>query len=511
MKRRLVINGMAVALAAPSTAISGVYEVPACGPSVGDVGAWQASSSAPSTLEAVASCPPANLASGLTARDRTGNLNTPQGARAEWIFTAPTGTRVVGIRARRWMATIGDDGWRAYLRDGSGRDLEHCATGPGSATCFVALGGTPRGPEAGPVTFDGLDTDRVALGVRCEIPQGQLGTSCVNGLTASDATYTAQEVVVRVSDPTPPALVAAEGALRSAEGRWVSGTMTLQVSGTDAQSGVARVGVLTGADVAATAPGACTLGRAAPCPPAFTGLVSVDTRTRPDGQTQLRAFSEDAGGERGLSVPWTVGIDNTPPNQGVVTDRAPVRAGEPFALTWGRDAGAPFVRADWQLVPVSGSARTIEGVAVGADLRKIPVTVPVSGPYRIRLTFSDAAGNTGAMIETSLSVERPRLAIASNEARAVVRNGRIIALIGVPRASKARRYIVHVTRPGARARRFHRVVRPGASRLIVPLGPPTRMRQTVTLKWRRIGASASRTMRIRLPARTVPSAPRRTQ
>lgn len=499
MRRGLILVAPVLAIVAPS-AMAGVYEVPACGGPVPDAPTWTGTSSAPGSLEVAAQCPAGGRVGGLIARDRIGVINTPQGARAEWVFTAPAGTRIVGLRAQRWATAVGDDGWHAYLRDGTGRDLDVCAPGPGMAVCDLGLGGAVGSPEPGALAVDGIDTDRVALGVRCDIPPGQFGSFCVNGLSSNDVTYAARDLAVRLSDPTPPQVTGLDGALRSAEGRWVAGTVTVHITGTDAASGVARVGVLAGTEPAGASAAPCVAGRAVPCPGAFTGLTSVDTTRVPDGPTQFRAYADDAGGERTASAPWSVTIDNTPPSTAVAADRAPVRVGEPFALTWQRDQGSPVVRADWRLIPTSAGNRETSGVALGADLRRIPVTVASGGAYRIRVRLTDAAGNRGTETDTALFVSPATGGTtASLTPRVLVRGGRLVAVVRVARAVKPRRYVVVVTRPGHPRRRFVRLVPRGATRLTVPLGPTSRTAGRATITWRQQASRKTTTTRLRLP------------
>lgn len=490
-------TGLLVLVVAAAPGSAGVYEVTACGPDGAGSGAWSGASSPQDVLELTTTCPPTGRVSGLVVRDRSGVATTPNGALGEWTFRAPAGTRIVSIQGRRLATARLDDGWRSYLKAGDGRTLEECAPGPGGAICDLGLGGPPGTPEPGPFVIDGLDTDRVSFGVRCEIPPGQLGISCINGSGNANVVYAARDLVVRLADLVPPSTVTADGALRSAAHWWVSGLQTLQVSAADGQSGVARVGVSAGSRVAATTAAPCNPSQAAPCPAQFTGLVTLDTRTLPDGPADVAAFASDAGGEQTSTSPWSVLIDNTPPAVGVAPAEAAVHAGRPFTVTWPRDGGAPIVRADWRLVPLE-AGRTQAGVAVAAALRSFTVTAPTSGSYQLRTILRDAAGNRGGETTTTFFVRRARTAGTTGAASIAVRSGRLVAVIEVGRSSRTRQYVVNVVRDGT-AKRLFRAVRAKASKLSVPIGRPAAGSRRATLSYRLVASSSTRTIRLALP------------
>lgn len=495
--RLVAATGLLVLAVAATPGSAGVYEVTACGPDGVGSGAWSGASSPQDVLEITTICPPTGRVSGLVVRDRSGAASTPNGAVGEWTFQAPAGTRIVGIQGRRLATARLDDGWRAYLRAGDGRTLEECTPGPGGAICDLGLGGAPGAPEPGPFAIDGLEADRVSFGVRCEIPPGQLGSSCINGSGNANAVYAARDLVVRLADPVPPSTVTADGALRSASQRWVSGVQTLQVAAADGQAGVARVGILAGSRIAATTAAPCNPSQAAPCPAQFTGLVTLDTRTLPDGPTDLAAFASDAGGEQTSTSPWSVLIDNTPPAVGVAPAEATVHAGRPFTVKWPRDGGAPIVRADWRLVPLE-AGRTQAGVAVAAALRSFTVTAPTSGTYQLRTILRDAAGNRGGETTTTLFVRRAQTVGTAGAASITVRSGRLVAVIEVGRSPRARQYVVNVVRDGT-AKRLFRAVRAGTSKLSVPIGPPATGSRRATLTYRLTTSSSRRTIRLALP------------
>lgn len=126
--------------------------------------------------------------------------------------------------------------------------------------------------------------------------------------------------MVLVDDDAPA--VAASGALRDLDGRYIDGrgTYDVTVDASDAGSGIDPVRLERGdgselwsthaaCDVTHLTP---SLG-AALCPPRAQIATRFDTSILPEGNDAVRAGATDVAGNRGASPPWQLLVDRTPP------------------------------------------------------------------------------------------------------------------------------------------------------------------------------------------------------
>ena len=178
IRRALTLAALAT-IGASSSALAGTYNVNACGTSDtvlnGINNTWVASATDPGFLNTGSACPATAPLGGLYSTEILGVFTVPEGARAEWRFTAPTNTTISGMSLSRALEAAQDDDWRAYTRTDTA-DLEVCQTGPGVARRVSGGGFTfPASPTT--VTFSGLSAAWAAIGAFWVDSSGRRNTS----------------------------------------------------------------------------------------------------------------------------------------------------------------------------------------------------------------------------------------------------------------------------------------------------------------------------------------------
>lgn len=269
MKRVLLLVAVLGALVAPSSsATAGTFTVSACGAS-GINRAWTVTT-LPAGMEAAASCSADSTMPGAWVRDILSSANDLPDGRGAWLrFDAIADTTISGITYQRRLWKVALDELHPELRTGSGTVLETCTIASGTDRC--QLGGV----DAPAVSFNGLSTTRLELGVRCEIID--FGTRCPGGGTMHGygAELIDADVVVR-DDAAPSApTVAATGLWSGAP--WYRGSSAVTVSGTDT-TGVRAIRVYAGARLVREQTITCDFTSPRPCPSISSTAVSIDTR-----------------------------------------------------------------------------------------------------------------------------------------------------------------------------------------------------------------------------------------
>ena len=112
---------------------AGTYQVLSCSQAPGGANhSWQPFNSDPTHLSIGQACPPqpgsgeSVKSTGVFATDSLGNSsNAPDGSTAGWRFTAPPGTRIVGLQDDRYLGIYADSGWSPFVM-ADGTVLETC-------------------------------------------------------------------------------------------------------------------------------------------------------------------------------------------------------------------------------------------------------------------------------------------------------------------------------------------------------------------------------------------------
>ncbi|MBA3748164.1 MAG: hypothetical protein H0W96_11840 [Solirubrobacterales bacterium] len=347
----------------------------------------------------------------LFAEDiRTDPMSIPNGSRAGWTFTAPAGTTITAISYYRRLAASGDPDLVAGLYQGNGIALEECdvawPVAPGAnAACSKPNSQTP-------VTFTGLNTNALFVGVGCRIERpvaacGGDGT----GLNAVQADlYSAS---VTLAENSLPTLADIGGGLWG--GGVVSGVVPVTFAATD-PTGIQEQSVRTAGagSTLVSALQSCDFTVAQPCPQQPAASLSVDTTRVSDGTHTFELVATDAAGNTAAvtSPPVVVDNDGPPPPVGLTVTPA---AGSPnaIALTWRNPTGAPalITRAMVQLCHATCPAATNIAAAGAAK-----VTAPGPGLYGVRLWLIDSHGRGGPHNAALASVRvAPAVVVASSE------------------------------------------------------------------------------------------------
>jgi hypothetical protein len=265
---------------------AGTYEILSCAtaPSGGN-NAWAVANSAPGSLSTQATCPPGHDPyDGLRIYDVIGSGGAAAGARAEWRFVAPPGTRIVRWRYHRYLGKDGTNSWHPYARLGSGATLDTCTIPLGSPNCFV---GAPGYGSAGTARDSGaIDTDSLEFGVECLATGGN--TCATGGLTIHRVWAALYASTVTIREDVPPALGAPSGTL--VDGGWQSGVRSVAFAATDGVGVAATRVYVDGALRHATAhpcdytfavpcdevPAASTAASTSACSPSASAVVSSE-------------------------------------------------------------------------------------------------------------------------------------------------------------------------------------------------------------------------------------------
>ena len=163
----------------PCPALAGSYVVTACSPTTSP-GLWAQTNTFPAALTTGNQC--GGPAIGPLDGSHTGALyaedilnspeNIPDGARAGWTFTAPAGTTITAISYYRSLSGYNNWNMPAGLYTADGSALEECRI----PWPFVppATNHCDKPNNQVPVTFTGLTTSSLFLGIKCQLVTGAI-------------------------------------------------------------------------------------------------------------------------------------------------------------------------------------------------------------------------------------------------------------------------------------------------------------------------------------------------
>ena len=321
------IAGCLGVLACP--ALAGSYVVTACSPTTSP-GLWAQTNTFPTALTTGNQCggPAIGPLDGshtgaLYAEDVLGSSeNIPDGSRAGWTFTAPAGTTIRAISYYRSLSAYNDQNISAGLYSADGTALEECRipwpfVPPASIYC-------DKTNNQVPVTFSGLNTSSLFLGIKCELVTG--GIACITGGTIHAAKADLYSARVTLSENVAPTLTNVAGPAWG--GGTVTGTVPVTFAASDA-SGIRQqlVRSETGQTVtSATNP--CDFTLAQPCPQQPSGSLNIDTRRVADGAHTFSLVAVDAAGNAQITTSPVVQVRNAhasppppPPAPGSTTNK----------------------------------------------------------------------------------------------------------------------------------------------------------------------------------------------
>lgn len=408
----LVAAATAVCLGAPcAPALAGSYYVNACSPSTSS-GLWAALNTFPTSFTTGNNCGgPAGSEMGPLDGSNQGALyaedillsptNMPNGTRAGWVFTAPSGTTITAIRYYRSLAAYNDPNLSSGLVQADGAVLEECRI----ETAFGTSNTCSKPGNQAAVEFTGLNTSSLFFGVICRVIFA--GGGCISGGTIHAVRASMYSARVTLSENSPPTLGGLSGPLWS--GGVVSGVVAVTFSASDA-TGIKQQYVRADpGGVIAGATQTCDSMLAQPCPQLPAGSVSVNTRRVGDGPHTFTLVVVDAAGNEQTAT--------SPPI--VVRNQAP--------------AVPPPAIAPPPPPPSSTAPRTrIRAVITGRWLR---VSGSIARSGRVRVSWrSKRAGRTLAHGSRVVTIRRHQVAarfLLSRRARrgttrVAVRSGRLI-------------------------------------------------------------------------------------
>jgi hypothetical protein len=285
----------------------------------------------------------------------------------------------------------------AGLVKGDGTVLEQC-------TIEIPLGSPidcSKPNNQAPVTFAGLNTTGLFLGVMCRwvLPDGACGAGGTIH-AARAAMYSAQ---VTLSESSTPSVGDVGGAL------WTGGTIAdsapVTFTATD-PSGIREQSVRsdTGATLVSV-PLGCDYTLAQPCPQQPHGSLSVDTHRVSDGPHTFSLVVTDAAGNNQVLTSPTVVVDNDgPAAPAAFTATAKGGGSDVIALAWRNPPNppAPITGARVQLCQSECPPAVMVGSTGAAQ-----ITAPGPGLYSVRLWLLDAQGRGGPQNAALASVTVP--------------------------------------------------------------------------------------------------------
>jgi hypothetical protein len=312
----LVAASSAVCLALLACpALAGSYTINACSPSTSP-GLWAPVNTFPTSYTTANNCGgPSGSEIGpldgsnhgaLYAEDTLLTPDMPDGSRAGWTFTAPTGTTITTISYYRSLAAYGQRNFSAGLVQADGVVLEECRIQTPLGSSIVCS----KPNDQGPVTFTGLNTSSLFFGVICRVifPDGG---GCVAGGTIHAGSVSVYSARVTLSESSTPGLGGLSGALW--EGGVVSGVVPVKFSASD-PTGIRQAYVRADAGgVIAGATQTCDSMLAQPCPQLPDGSLSVDTRRAGDGPRTFTVVVVDAAGNQQSATSAPIVVRNQAP------------------------------------------------------------------------------------------------------------------------------------------------------------------------------------------------------
>jgi hypothetical protein len=310
-----------LSLAWASSAQAGTYDVWSCaGPDrrPAPIAGW--------TPMSQGAPPPDNLcAQGRGLRGALQGLPAVAGSATGWSFEAPSGMTIASYElvrsARSGQPNAG--GQRAYglyhdqpIFDPTVFLFEYCVQSPQGCSAVGDPGAaTPWDPD-NVVVRRGLRIRRLIVRMECR------GGDCAAATYPGD--FTLSQARIGLADDAAPAIADVGGALVM-PGAAVAGPQAVRVSASDVGGGLDRIEVVVdGAVVSTDRMGAqATTCRApyvdlVPCPAAADAQLGVDTATLPNGTRTVQVAAVDVAGNRTLTQPVAITVENgsTPNGEG---------------------------------------------------------------------------------------------------------------------------------------------------------------------------------------------------
>ncbi len=397
----------AACLALPSCpALAGGYVVNACSPTTSS-GLWTPTNTFPAAFATGNQC--GGPAVGSTDGGHQGALyaedvlnspaSIPDGARAGWTLTAPTGTTITAISYYRSVHAYNDQDLISGIFDAAGTPLEQCKI-PWPFVAGSSIDCDKINDEA-PVTFTGLSTSSLFLGIMCRIVRPVIacgaGGAPLHAVTA--ALYSAR---VTLSESGAPTLSNAGGTLWG--GGIVSGVAPVTFAASDA-SGIQDQQVRSDAgQILISVPQACDFTQAPPCPQQPAGTLNVDTSRVADGVHTFTVVVTDPAANSQLATSPPVVVDNNGPPPPSLTATAHGSGSNVIALSWRNPASAPapITQAMVQLCQATCPAATRISASGAAQ-----ITAPGPGLYSVHLWLLDSQGRGGPHNAALASVTVP--------------------------------------------------------------------------------------------------------
>lgn len=427
------------------SALAGSYVVSACSPA-SSPGLWTQTNTFAAALRAENQC--GGPAIGPTDGSHTGALygedilnssaNIPDGSRAGWTLTAPAGTTISAVSYYRTLTSYNNSDVISGLFQADGTALEQCKI-PWPFVSGSSIHCDKINNQA-PVTFTGLNTSSLFLGVTCRLVTGAM--ACITGgapLHAAKADlYSAR---VTLSENAAPTLGNVGGTLWG--GGVVSGVVPVTFTASDA-SGIQEQ--LVRGDAGQTlisAPQPCDFGASPPCPQQPAGSLSVDTTRVADGVHTFSVVVSDPADNSQVATSPPVVVDNNGPPPPTLTATAKGGGSNVISLSW-RDpasAPAPITRAMVQLCKATCPPATSISASGAAQL-----TAPGPGVYSVRLWLLDAQGRGGShnaalatvTVPSGGAATTPGSSVKRAKATAVLKGRRLRVIATVRRTGRVR-------------------------------------------------------------------------
>jgi hypothetical protein len=409
---RAAVKAISIAITAclaavPCAADAGSYTVSGCSPAATS-GLWTGTNTFPAGFTAGNLCggPAMGPVDGsnqgaLYAEDILNSpASIPDGARAGWTFTAPPGTTITAISYYRHIQAYNDQDLVAGLFQADGSALEQCKipwpfVSGSSNSCQM-----PN--NQAPVTFIGLNTSVLFMGVMCRIVRPVI--ACGAGGAPLHAVRTAMySARVTLVEGSAPEISEVGGPLWA--GGVVSGVVPVTFSASD-PTGIQEhlVRSDTGKTVVSVLQ-PCDFTLAQPCPQQPSGSLGVDTLRVPDGPHTFSLVVTDAAGNSQVATSPAVVVDNYgPPPPAALTATPKGGGSNVIALAWRNPASppAPVTAAQVQLCQSVCPAPMTVGSSGAAQ-----ITAPGPGLYTLRLWLLDGQGRGGPHNAALASVTVP--------------------------------------------------------------------------------------------------------
>ena len=376
-------------------ALAGSYVVSACSPT-SSPGLWASTNTFPAALATGNLC--GGPAIGSTDGSHQGALyaedvlnspaNIPDGSRAGWTLNAPAGTTITAISYYRSLHSYVDSDMISGLFQADGSPLEQCKIPwpfPSGSSIHC-----DKPNDQSPVTFTGLSTSSLFLGVMCRIVTQALVCNG-GGAPLHEVTADLYSARVTLSESGAPTLGSIGGALWG--GGVVSGVVPVTFAASD-PSGIQEQQVRSDTgQTLISAPQACDYGSTPPCPQQPAGALNVDTTRVADGAHTFSLVVTDAAANSLIATSPAVTVDNYGPPPPTLTAAARGAGSNVIALSWRNPPGppAPISRAMVQLCQATCPPATSISASGAAQL-----TAPGPGMYSVRLWLLDTQGRGGS-------------------------------------------------------------------------------------------------------------------